>query len=446
MSEENSGMAQEPLWRRAGVVLHAVVASFVAYFAMYAFRKPFSAATFEGVTWWGGLGLKEVLVASQVAGYALSKFVGIGVCAALKHRWREGFLLGLILLAELALWVYGVVPNEVKCVPIAFNGLALGMVWGLVVSYLEGRKVSEVLLAGLSCSFIVSSGIVKDVGRAVLCGEQLEWWQGTPWLSQSLSGGEAVSEGWMPFVVGLHYLPLFVAAVALLRLLAKPTKLDIVERVERVPMAKEDRKAFFQSYGSGLLMLCGVYFLVTIYRDFRDNFQVDLVQQMGYGDRLNVLGDSETIVAFAVLASLCLLYILRRKWLRAGLLLVWGFMALGVVVLAGATLAYQMGVLDGFWWMVCTGVGTYMIYVPFGSVLFDQLMASLRTRGNAIYAIYVADAVGYAGVMLFLLTKDVLFGGMSSLQVLQSLSWGLVLVSALGFVWTYRFFKRASAR
>ena len=38
-------------------------------------------------------------------------------------------------------------------------------IWGLVVRYLEGRRASDLLLGALSCSFIVASGIVKDVGR-----------------------------------------------------------------------------------------------------------------------------------------------------------------------------------------------------------------------------------------------------------------------------------------
>ena len=74
----------------------------------------------------------------------------------------------LIAVAMAALAVYGALPGDWKVVAIFFNGLPLGLVWGLVVRYLEGRRSSELLLAGLSCSFIVSSGIVKDIGRAVM--------------------------------------------------------------------------------------------------------------------------------------------------------------------------------------------------------------------------------------------------------------------------------------
>ena len=47
------------------------------------------------------------------------------------------------------------------------NGLPLGMVWGLIVPYFEGRSGSDFMLVTLCISLIVGSGIVKDV--AFLC-------------------------------------------------------------------------------------------------------------------------------------------------------------------------------------------------------------------------------------------------------------------------------------
>lgn len=67
-------------------------------------------------------------------------------------------LLTLIAIAELALLGFALAPTEFKGLALFFNGLPLGMVWGIVVRYLEGRRSSEFLLAGLSCSFIVASG------------------------------------------------------------------------------------------------------------------------------------------------------------------------------------------------------------------------------------------------------------------------------------------------
>src|SRR5437763_7393898 len=183
---------------------YAIVAAFSTYFCMYAFRKPFAAAKFEGEFFLGtSVTLKTAIVISQIIGYALSKYIGIKVCSEVSATRRAITLVTLIVWAELALIAYGLVPNNFKVIAIFFNGLPLGMVWGLVVWYLEGRRTSELLLAGLSCSYIVSSGIVKDIGRAMMEGGVADWWRQVPLVVPVLGSllGK-VNESWMPESIG----------------------------------------------------------------------------------------------------------------------------------------------------------------------------------------------------------------------------------------------------
>ena len=71
------------------------------------------------------------------------------------------------------------------------------MIWGLVFSYVEGRRVSELLGAMLCASFILSSGVVKSV--AVLF----------------LHAG--VPETWMPAVTGAAFTPVLLVSLWWLR-------------------------------------------------------------------------------------------------------------------------------------------------------------------------------------------------------------------------------------
>ena len=169
-------------------------AGFSTYFCMYAFRKPFTAATYEGSGLFAGVELKTALVVSQLLGYALSKFVGIKLCSEARPEHRRTMLVLLIALAEAALLLFAVLPPGGQVAVMFLNGLSLGMVWGLVVWHLEGRQTSEILLAALSCSFIVSSGAVKDAGRWLMSA-----WQ--------------VPEAWMPAAAGACFLPPFLASV-----------------------------------------------------------------------------------------------------------------------------------------------------------------------------------------------------------------------------------------
>ena len=67
------------LRRRPGLVAPwALSFAFATYFCMYAFRKPFTAATYDHVVGWPfALDFKATLILSQVLGYTLSKALGI---------------------------------------------------------------------------------------------------------------------------------------------------------------------------------------------------------------------------------------------------------------------------------------------------------------------------------------------------------------------------------
>ena len=128
---------------------YAMVAAFTAYFAMYAVRKPFAAAGFEG-TQVLGIDLKIALVLGQVIGYALSKFLGIKFVSEIPPSRRPLALVALIGGAELALLAFAVLPPGGQVIAMFCNGLPLGAVWGLVFGFLEGRRTTELLGAGLS--------------------------------------------------------------------------------------------------------------------------------------------------------------------------------------------------------------------------------------------------------------------------------------------------------
>ena len=78
----------------------------------------------------------------------------------------------------------------------------------------------------------------------------------------------------------------------------------------------------------------------------------------------------------------------------------------GFVLSLGATLLYSYGYLSPFAWMATLGVGLYMGYVPFNSILFDRLIASFQHVSNAGFLIYLADSFGYIGSDAVLIAKS----------------------------------------
>lgn len=367
--------------------IYAMVAGFTAYFSMYAFRKPFAAASFEGQQL-GPLELKTALVISQIIGYALSKYVGIKVCSEATPERRARALVLIILWAEAALFLFALVPGPLKVVAIFLNGLSLGMVWGMVVGYLEGRRTSEVLLAALCCSFILSSGVVKDVGRALM-------------------NNFAVSESWMPAVTGLCFLPAFLISVWCLHQMPSPTAEDVDARVLREPMDKTHRIAFLRHFLPGLVLLFTTYLFLTAYRDVRDNYGIELFKELGFGETPAIFTRSELPVAFGSILALAALNLIKDN--RLALYGAYAMMIAGTLLMGAGTLLFQADRIDGLTWMILTGLGVYLAYVPFNAVLFDRMIASTHVVGTAVFAIYVADAIGYTGSVGVQLFKDLVY-------------------------------------
>src|SRR5258705_10172511 len=94
---------------------YAVVAAFSAYFCVYAFRKPFTAATYDGLYFAGTqIGLKTALAVSQLIGYAMAKYAGIKFVSEASRGRRVWLVAGLIAWAELAMVLFAVLPNDWK--------------------------------------------------------------------------------------------------------------------------------------------------------------------------------------------------------------------------------------------------------------------------------------------------------------------------------------------
>ena len=391
-------------------VLFAVFASFSTYFCMYAFRKPFLAGRYEGLALLGTqIDLKTAFVISQVLGYTLSKFLGIKLCSEVTRGRRLAMLLGLVAIGEVALLLFAVLPLQLKILALFANGLPLGMVWGMVVWYLEGRRTSELLLAGLSCSFILASGVVKDVGR---------------WLM----GAHGVAEFWMPFATGLVFLVPFVLSALLLDQLPDPDADDEAARTRREPMDAADRVRFLRQFFTPLALLFLAYFFLTAYRDFRDNYGVEIFTELGYGEEPGIFSISETWVAFGVLVPFALLFCIRdNSW---GLLVAFALMAAGAASLGVSTLLLENGAISGLTWMILVGIGSYLAYVPCGSILFDRLIGSAEVVGTAVFVIYVADTLGYTGSVAVQLTKDLIAGEATRLAFFRSFTYMLSVGAA----------------
>jgi hypothetical protein len=395
----------------------AVTAAFGTYFCMYAFRKPFTAAGFAEETS-SGLALKTLFVASQVAGYMVSKFVGIKVISEMPpHRRAKGIVV-LVAAAEIALILFALVPVPWNAAGLFLNGLALGMIFGLVLGFLEGRQLTEALMAGLCASFILADGVMKSVGA---------------WL---LAAG--VSEYWMPAVAGMLFLlPLGIGAWMLSRL-PPPSPQDIAARTARARLLGGERWSFYRRYAAGLSMLVLMYLAVTVLRSIRADFAPEIWRGLERPALPATYTQSEIFVALGVLAvNGCAVFIRDN---RSAFFAALATCAAGFALIGGALLVRQHGSLDGFVFMVIIGLGLYLPYVAIHTTVFERLLAMTGDRGNVGFLMYVADSIGYLGyVAVMLLREAAVFRTTDHLQFFMQACWLTCAISlaCVAVAWWY---------
>lgn len=370
--------------RQVRTALYAATIAFLTYASVYAYRKPFTVATFNGLIYWG-VSYQTLLIISQGVGYMLSKFFGIKFISELKRlgRWRTSAT--LIGIAWLALLVFAIIPPPFGMLCLLVNGFMLGFMWGIVFSYVEGRRATDFIGSAMAVSFIFAGGFTRSVAV---------------WISDYWN----ISDQWLAFVTGLVFAIPLILFLFLIEKISPPDKDDIRERMARLPMNKEGRKKLLMRFGLGIILITITYLFLTVMRDLRDNFMSNMWNDLGYGKRPAIFTRTETITSIIVLAVMSLLVMIRSNF--KAFRVIHGVITIGFLIAGISSLLFISGYMEGALWMQLTGLGLYMGYIPFNCIFFERMIASFRIAGNVGFLIYIADAYGYLGSMSVMLSKE----------------------------------------
>lgn len=394
------------------VALFAALVCFCTYSIVYAFRKPFTVGTFSGITLWG-IDYKVVLVIFQLIGYTSSKFYGIKFISEMQRFGRWKIVLLLVGFSWLALFFFAIVPTPYNVVFLFFNGFPLGILWGIIFSYIEGRKATDFIGAALAVSFIFASGFVKSVAKYL----QLQY---------------AVTEFWLPFITGAFFILPLLLFVFLMEKIPPPSQNDIQLRNERKPMTKLERKNLFFQFMPGLIVLIILYVFLTLFRDIRDNFAADMWNELGYSNKASVFTQTETpiaVILLIVIASLVFIKNNFKAFVAAHCLIAVGFITTGFT-----TYLFMQHSINGFYWMLTVGLGLYLAYIPFNCLLFERMVAAFRWKANVGFLMYLSDSFGYLASILVLFGKEIFS---LKLNWVNFYTKGVVVFSLLGLLGTF---------
>lgn len=402
-----------------GLVL-AAFAAFCTYFCMYGFRKAISAGTFSGLEV-AGISFKSAIVIAQVLGYMLSKFIGIRFISAIHPSKRAGYILGLIGGAHLCLLLMALVPLPYNVLFLFLNGLCLGLIWGLVFSFIEGRRYTDLVALILSINFIFSSGVVKTVGRITI-----ESWN--------------VPELYMPFVTGCVFMPLLLLSVYLLRRIPPPTAEERQERGERMPMNSQQRSTLVRQFLPGLATIVLVNLFLTVLRDIKDNYAVEMLQVLEPQARPGIFAQMETVASVVVIGLLLTLTGIRnhvtslyRQHLVVGL----GFCT---IFICAVGLQQHWG--SAIFWLVCFSIGVYLSYNTLQCLFLERFMSAFKIKGNIGFLFYLMDSVGYLGSCFLILYKELFEANTNWLPYFVKISLVVGIAGALGVLFSWFYFSR----
>jgi MFS family permease len=391
------------------LIIWCIIAAFGTYFSMYAFRKPFTTGLYENYQLWG-MGYKSILIISQVFGYMLSKIIGIKVIAELKAKSRILLIVGLIAFAEMALLAFGYVPFPYNFGFLFLNGLPLGMVWGVIFSFLEGRKLTEFLSLGLSLNLVMTSGVLKTIYL---------------YLQETYH----ISEFHLPYIIGLVFLPFFLFFVWMLAQIPPPNAEDTRLRNRRTAMTKTDKDTIIREFGLGLCCFAGMYLLMATMRDFRDNFAVEVWREIDPQFSKVIFSEIETTIGLVVVSLIALIAFIRSNFYSYLTFTV--MMLIAVAACGGSTWAYQQQLITAKLWMLSLGIGLFLPYLLIQTVVFERLIALFKARGNVGFLVYICDSIGYLGSVSLLLYREFFLKQISFVNVLITFSY---VISAVCFV------------
>ncbi len=391
-------------------VLWAGGTALLSYSLVYALRKPFTAAEFEGLQVFG-IDYKIVVSIIQLLGYVSAKLLGIKYISELRPEGRLKFIIGSAALSEISLIAFGLLPMPYNIMALYFNGLSLGCMWGVIFSFLEGRRTTDILASIMGVSMALSSGVAKSLGLYTL-------------------NVLHVSEFWMPALIGAIAFPLLCFTGWMMTRFPQPTAADIASRSVRVTLNGHQRWALFRRFMPLLIMLFAANLLLTVQRDIKEDFIVCIIDVSTVSSW--AFAQIDSIATLVLLATFALLSTTYDHLKVLCILLVLSTCGMGTLAFLGANFE-QVG-LPTTIWLFLQSLCLDMAYLSFQTIFFERFIACFKIKGNVGFFIITIDFVGYLGTLALLLFKEFYASHIDWASFYNSMSLYIGIVCCLAFI------------
>eukprot|EP00546_Thalassionema_frauenfeldii_P015240 CAMPEP_0178918794 /NCGR_PEP_ID=MMETSP0786-20121207/14033_1 /TAXON_ID=186022 /ORGANISM="Thalassionema frauenfeldii, Strain CCMP 1798" /LENGTH=491 /DNA_ID=CAMNT_0020592561 /DNA_START=61 /DNA_END=1536 /DNA_ORIENTATION=- len=389
----------------------------MSYFGCYVMKYPLFVVDYKDEKLFG-IGIKDGLSYAFTLGFFVGKFPSYTYVPSIERDQRFKAL--LILFGATAVFMTGFLPLPtstftavVKTTAVFIGSLFATAIFGAEMLYMEGRSNGDILIAAINCVVTFGSSICRAIGESLI---------------------EAGIPGrWMPLSFVMFYSPVVITTLFCLDAIPNPSEADIQAMGERTVMTSSQKTAFLQRHGLGLApLLIGYafsmgfrflrdFFALEIYRDFlqREPAPFDYLLADWVGGFVAVI----IIVGMSRVANNAM-----------ALMLLHGMIVGAAVIMGFGAILFTKGMISPRLFIILVGISVSLSMTPFSGSLFDRVIACTRTKGTAIFLIFLGDACGYVGIFLCLFYKTAHSGDTSYSELFLNGCYGftgIILITGL---------------
>lgn len=348
-----------------------------------------------------------------ILGFGLGKLPAVSVMTSpffFKHRL--GCCLALFVCTMLCVgggvWLF---PPRVAVLFVFTSCFFQSWVYGGLLTYIEGRRSTERLLAVLSGFYIFAGNLSRGTSSLVL--------------------QFGVAPRAMPLIVGATACVVSCLLLAYTDGQPGPTDADIASRSKRTQMTAEERWGFCKRWSTLLVFSIIAYATMATLRSFRDFY----TQQI-FSAALGVSSDEVPSwlyfvvdVPGAVLSSLALVWMNTVEDHQIAICRLFQIQLVSISFALGSTLLFLGNVIGGVVWQISLGVGIYLAYALMQTPVFERVFAVTKTQGTCAFLVFLSDGCGYFSTVCLLLYQN--FGPLSGNQQILFVYLGVLVGGAV---------------
>ncbi len=147
-----------------------------------------------------------------------------------------------------------------------------------------------------------------------------------------------------------------------------------------------------------------MYAFFTTLRDFRDNFAIEIWNQLDKNHSKLIFAKTEIFIASIIMIFIAMVTIFKNN--RSAYYFITILVSFSLVGILYVDWAFQNSKISSQTWMITLGIGFYLPYLLIQIAFFERLIAYLKIKSNAGFFVYLCDSIGYLGSVVVLIVKE----------------------------------------